>query len=386
MVTIVIGGSCMYSLNFSHNLANLRRKKKLTQKELADFIGVTKASVSKWENKQSLPDILLLPQLASFLDVSIDELLGYEAQLSREQIQKLYVELASDYTRLPFNEVMNKSRELVRRYYSCYSFLLQICILWLNHFPLAKDHDEQQRILHEAVTLCEHIEENCKVIDICNDAITVKAVFNLQLGKAEEVIEALEMIADPTRIYHQSDSILAQAYLTVGDLDKAKSYTQINMYLHVISLITTAVQYLAIHMDDLAVCEKTIKKTEGLIRLYDLNNLHPNSAAQFFYQAALVYITHGEKEKALGMLNQYVQVVRVLFTHEHALLHGDAYFDRLDEWISKLDLGASPPRNMRLVAKSVLESFKHPLLTALQDNLEFKRIQRELTEGVKYYE
>ncbi|WP_217491067.1 hypothetical protein [Bacillus sp. FJAT-27986] len=123
-----------------------------------------------------------------------------------------------------------------------------------------------------------------------------------------------------------------------------------------------------------------------MIRLYDLNNLHPNSAAQFFYQAALVYITHGEKEKALGMLNQYVQVVRVLFTHEHALLHGDAYFDRLDEWISKLDLGASPPRNMRLVAKSVLESFKHPLLTALQDNLEFKRIQRELTEGVKYYE
>ena len=129
----------MNTLNLSDNLVHLRRKRKLTQKELADFIGVTKASVSKWENKQSLPDISLLPKLASFLDVTIDELLGYEPQLSREQIQKLYAELAFNYTMLPFDEAMQKSSELVRRYYSCYPFLLQICVLWLNHFSLAKE-------------------------------------------------------------------------------------------------------------------------------------------------------------------------------------------------------------------------------------------------------
>ena len=373
----------MDTLNFSQNLANLRRKKKLTQKDLADFIGVTKASVSKWENNQSLPDILLLPQLATFLDVTVDELLGYEPQLNREQIQKVYAELASDYTKLPFDEVMNKSRGLVRRYYSCYPFLLQICVLWLNHFSLAKEH-EQQKILLEATELCEHIEKNCTVIDICNDAITLKAIFDLQLGKAAEVIERLETLADPTRISHQSDSILAQAYLAAGDLDKATSYTQINMYLHLLSLVGNAVQYLAIHMDDSAVCEKTIEKTEGIIRLYDLNTLHPNSSAQFYYQSALVYITQGEKDKALAKLNQYVQSVGYLF--EHASLHGDDYFDRLDEWINKLDLGASPPRNIRLVAKSVLQSFEHPLLTVLQDDIEFQRIKRKLAEGLKHYE
>ncbi len=375
----------MYSLNFADNLTNLRRKKNLTQKELADFMGVTKASVSKWENKQSLPDILLLPQLASFFNVSIDDLLGYEAQLSREQIQKLYTELAFDFTTLPFDKVMNKSRGLVRRFYSCYPFLLQICILWLNHFPLAKDQ-EQQKILHEAITLCEHIEKNCTIIDICNDAITLKALFNLQLGKAAEVIELLETMADPTRIYQQSEPILAQAYLAVGDIDKAKSYTQINMYLHLVSLVGAAIQYLMIQIDDFKVCEKTINRTEELIRLYDLNTLHPNSAAQFFYQAAVVYITHGEKEKTLEKLNQYVKVVQYMFTHEHALLHSDAYFDRLDEWINKLELGASPPRNMRLVAKSALQSFEHPLFTVLQDDLEFKKIQKNLSEGVKHYE
>ena len=37
------------SIHFSENLIRLRRQKKITQEELASFLGVTKASVSKWE-------------------------------------------------------------------------------------------------------------------------------------------------------------------------------------------------------------------------------------------------------------------------------------------------------------------------------------------------
>ena len=62
----------MNTLQFADNLTRLRREKKVTQEELADFIGVTKASVSKWETRQSLPDILILPQLASFFNVTVD--------------------------------------------------------------------------------------------------------------------------------------------------------------------------------------------------------------------------------------------------------------------------------------------------------------------------
>ena len=64
----------MNALNLVENIIRLRHDKKITQEQLADFVGVTKASVSKWETKQSMPDILLLPRLASFFDVTIDEL------------------------------------------------------------------------------------------------------------------------------------------------------------------------------------------------------------------------------------------------------------------------------------------------------------------------
>ena len=46
-----------------------RKERGMTQQELADFIGVSKASVSKWENNLTYPDITLLPLLAAFFDI-----------------------------------------------------------------------------------------------------------------------------------------------------------------------------------------------------------------------------------------------------------------------------------------------------------------------------
>ena len=47
--------------------------------------------MSKWESGVSFPDITLLPKLATYFNVSIDELIGYEPQLTREQIKELTV-------------------------------------------------------------------------------------------------------------------------------------------------------------------------------------------------------------------------------------------------------------------------------------------------------
>lgn len=57
-------------------IAQLRKKKGMTQEELAGIIGVSAQSVSKWENSTTMPDIMLLPIIASTFAVSIDALFG----------------------------------------------------------------------------------------------------------------------------------------------------------------------------------------------------------------------------------------------------------------------------------------------------------------------
>ncbi|MBQ9458109.1 MAG: ATP-binding cassette domain-containing protein [Bacilli bacterium] len=52
-----------------------RKRKNLTQRELADTLGVTDKSVSKWENGRSLPDTKIMPRLCEVLGISVEELL-----------------------------------------------------------------------------------------------------------------------------------------------------------------------------------------------------------------------------------------------------------------------------------------------------------------------
>lgn len=56
----------MKEINLGHILIENRHKRGITQDELASYIGVSKAAVSKWETGTTYPDITLLPQLATY--------------------------------------------------------------------------------------------------------------------------------------------------------------------------------------------------------------------------------------------------------------------------------------------------------------------------------
>lgn len=67
----------MGPLKLNERIMLLRKEKGITQEELAQALGVTNQAVSKWESAQCCPDIQLLPNIATFFDVSIDWLMGY---------------------------------------------------------------------------------------------------------------------------------------------------------------------------------------------------------------------------------------------------------------------------------------------------------------------
>ena len=67
----------------AENIFIYRKRNELTQRALADLLGVTFQAVSKWENGKSAPDISVLPVLADTLCCSIDELFSREAMLEK---------------------------------------------------------------------------------------------------------------------------------------------------------------------------------------------------------------------------------------------------------------------------------------------------------------
>ena len=61
----------MYTVG--EKIAEFRKNKKMTQEELAAIVGVSAQSVSKWENSQTMPDVMLLPTLAAALEVTVND-------------------------------------------------------------------------------------------------------------------------------------------------------------------------------------------------------------------------------------------------------------------------------------------------------------------------
>ena len=71
------------------NIKVLRQEKHVKQDTLADYLGVSAQAVSKWETGASDPDIALLPKLASYFGVSIDELFEVPKAEHMERIQNM---------------------------------------------------------------------------------------------------------------------------------------------------------------------------------------------------------------------------------------------------------------------------------------------------------
>ncbi|MBD5460849.1 MAG: helix-turn-helix domain-containing protein [Lachnospiraceae bacterium] len=370
----------MSELRIAENIVRFRREKKITQENLADFIGVTKASVSKWETGQSIPDVVILPKLAAFFDVTVDELIGYRPTLSKEQIRKLYQEFADDFAKQPFEEAMYKTEDYVKRYYSCYPFLVQICVLWLNHFMLAESGKRRTEILGAISELCRHVMDGCKDVGICGDAAMFQAMALLQLGRLQEAIEILEELIDPIRMTGQGEALLAQAYLMAGNAEEAESLTQAGMYKAILSLVGNAAQYLAVHGRNAEAGEATITRIKQVIGIYEMENLHPNIVFGFAYQAAMFYAAYGERERTLDWLERCVGCLENLFASCEILMHGDAYFDKMDKWFERLDNGPGAPRNRNVILEDARKILDSPAFAFLDGDPEFDRLRRRLLQ------
>lgn len=106
-----------------------RKKKGLTQEELANRLGVTAPAVNKWEKGHSHPDILLLAPIARLLDISLDTLFSFEKELTITEINQIIRELDHKLKKQPFEDVFRWAKEILDTYPNCEQLIGQVALL-----------------------------------------------------------------------------------------------------------------------------------------------------------------------------------------------------------------------------------------------------------------
>lgn len=311
--------------------------------------------------------------MASFFHVSIDELLGYEPQLPKEDIRKLYQQLSKEFTCKPFNEVIKHCRELIKQYYSCMQLLFEIGALYVNHSMLAGNQEKAVEMIEEAKELFVRVKEESDDLELAKQALSMEAFCLLSIGKAKEVIdllEPLEMSLTPP------EPLLAKSYQILGNTVEAKRILQVGIYQSIFELLNFLSAYMESCFDDVEAFEKTYQRVIYIAKAFDIEKLHPSILLTLYLTAAQGFITLGQTEKTLELLEKYSKLVT---SNIYPLcLHGDSYFYLLDEWIeNNFILGCDLPRDESIVRKSMIEAvINNPFFTPLADDLHYQNIVR----------
>ncbi len=85
-------------------IKDLRASRKITQDQLATFIGVTPQAISRWEAENGYPDIEILPAIADFFSITVDELLGLKRSERENRRNEIYKIMYQDDTVEPSEE------------------------------------------------------------------------------------------------------------------------------------------------------------------------------------------------------------------------------------------------------------------------------------------
>lgn len=110
-------------------ICKYRKKKEMTQEEMAARLGVSAPAVNKWERGNSLPDITLLAPIARLLDITLEELLSFRSELTKEEVRALTQEAGEmlfGTPPQPFGEVFAWVKKKLALYPNCAELTLRL--------------------------------------------------------------------------------------------------------------------------------------------------------------------------------------------------------------------------------------------------------------------
>ena len=215
------------TIYFGENIKRLRKEKELTQETLADFLGVSFQTISKWERGETYPDITMLPIISRFFNTTVDNLLGVNKSREEKQIKE-YLRLYDEMKLKDLTLTFNKFQEAVKEFPNDFRILIRYMELLyeVKGFGQGKYKD----ISKEIASIYEKIQNRCtddnirirsKVIMISHLVTLYQCVPNEEgkyhiykeyLNHAEEIVSTLPSINDTKELMLMSLAFDTEKY------------------------------------------------------------------------------------------------------------------------------------------------------------------------------
>lgn len=252
-----------------------RKRKNMTQEEMALRLGVTAPAVNKWENGNSMPDIMMLAPIARLLGITTDKLLSFREELTAKGIKDIIEEADRRLKEQPFEEAFQWAKQITEQYPNCEQLIWQIAVAF-DAGRIMKDVPGQER--YDSM-ICEWYQRGLESQDETVRQEAADSLFsfylrNKEYEKAEQYL-AYFSIQNPERkrkqaqIYSETNRI-QEAYQAYEEL-LFVDYQMVNAALQGLYL-------LAVHEDDLKKAHFFADKQSQAAKCFEMGRYHEVSS------------------------------------------------------------------------------------------------------------
>ena len=169
------------------NLRRLRQQKGWTQEQLAAVFGVSPQAVSRWENDTAYPDITMLPGMAEFYGITVDELLGVEQSLRQQELNRIHNEVHALIADKKTEQAAMLLRESLRRYPNNGGLLIELCSVLTA--------SESAEAAKEAIVIGEQLLQNADISLKAKSTVAVTLVYlYLKVGDRERAVQKVSSL------------------------------------------------------------------------------------------------------------------------------------------------------------------------------------------------
>lgn len=347
-------------------IKRLRRAKNVTQEQLANFIGVSTPAVSKWESGISYPDISILPVLANYFSVTIDELLNYRSELNESEIIDIINECQNLFSTESIENAIELCEKYIKKYYSDYRLKLKLIDVYTLSCMNLTDISKREKVVKRAIEILEDIVGNTKDIEIKELALAQLSTQYMFINNLDKAEEALKKIYKPSI---NPSVMLPLIYMEGGKIEQAKKIMQenLNNALNeaIISSLSLSIAYYN-YKPDMKKEEIDFVKANKYYELaLEISNgvYEGRMNYSIYYNLAHLSIKQGKLDKCLDFIRKMINSIQ----EKDIVINSIWCFDSLDDL--KLDIESNIFESTKKALETIKEEFD-----ILQVNEEFKSI------------
>lgn len=169
---------------------------------------------------------------------------------------------------------------------------------------------------------------------------------------------------------------MAQGQLLNGQIQAATETYQVGAYQTLISLMQHLLGLLLTAGADSI--PEIAQRIKSIVQTFALDDLSPATMFSVYLSQAHIYTIQGNQDAALTVLQHYVNLAsRDIYP---LTLHGDAFFNHIDNWLADLDLGVSAPRADATVKAGIVAAVKqNPLFSSWGENPTYQLLIEKLS-------